>query len=136
MGRMKLVGVFVAAIWAASPLAADGSLVGTWILTEPLVEPFTITFHDDGTFEFHHSAIGSSRQVKETRLYWNVESQADSLVVILAQIDAGDTERFDGSKLRIRFLTPDMMEVVGVEELTSGSDEELPDRVVIMQRRK
>ena len=131
---MKLVGVIVVAIWAVTSLAADGSLVGTWILAEPLGDPFTITFHDDGTFELHHSAIGSSRQVEETHLYWNVESQADSLVVILAQIDAGDTERFDGSKLRIRFLTPDMMEVVGVEELTSGSEEEPPDRVVIMER--
>ena len=136
MGRTNLIGIIVAAIWAGTSFAAEGSLVGTWIPTEPLYETFTITFHNDGTFEFHHSAIGSSQQVEETRLYWNVESQADSLVVILAQIDAGDTERFDGGKLRIRFVTPDMIEVVGVEELTSGSEEEPPDRVVFLERQK
>ncbi len=136
MGRPMLVAVVVAAFWTVVSLAADGPLEGTWTWTEPVVPNSSMTFHEDGTLEFYWPPIGSSKKSDQIRFYWSVEYQDDPIIVVIAYVAADDTQKVEGTKLRIRFLTPDMIEVVGIEDLVSGHEEELPGNIAIMLRQK
>lgn len=132
--RIRLIAGLVAVLWSVNSAADARSLLGTWVGTQPDGDEMTMTFLVDGTVQIFDPRFEDSESSETTHLYWDVESASDPLVLVLAEIDHDDPENIEGFKYRIRFLTPDMIEVLGVKTFESDGEELKPDRVVIWER--